>query len=187
MPHQDLTLPTGSAYHHQDLKRVLDWLLDPVDFSAARFRDLCTWTPRGLVAAALLWTWSDAAALTERFEAARKIALRALGLNSQTAQTYQAFLKLLRAWTATLALALMAAWRRRMQEDLADRFQVHGYTIFGVDGSRLGLPRTASNECGSLPRRDRRRPGSRPRPRAKAKRSAAAPPPPRRPTARRCG
>jgi Transposase DDE domain len=151
MPHQDLTRPTASAYHHQDLKRVLDWLLDPADFSAARFRDLCTWTPRGLVAAALLWAWSDEATLTERFEAARKIAIRTLGLSTLTAQTYQAFLKLLRAWTATLALALEAALRRRVQGDLAERFEVDGYVVFGVDGSRLELPRTVSNETRFAP------------------------------------
>jgi Transposase DDE domain len=138
-----LTPPTP---HHQDLKVVLDWLLDHADLTAVRFRDTCTWTPRGLIAAALLWAWADQTALTERFESARKIAILSCGLSELTAQTSQAFLKMLRAWTVTLALAVVAALRRRMQEDLADRFRLHGFVVFGVDGSRLELPRSVSNQ-----------------------------------------
>jgi Transposase DDE domain len=146
MPHQDQTVLTEPAAHHQDLKVVLDWLVTGTDFSHARFRDLCTWTPRSLTCAALLWAWSGEAALTERFTWARKIAVVTLGLSTLTATTYQAFLKLLRAWTVVLAAALVVALRRRMREDLADRFLVGGYAVFGVDGSRLELPRTQSNQ-----------------------------------------
>src|SRR3954452_24556507 len=155
MSHQGQTVPTEPAPHHQDLKVVLHWLLAYADFSAVSFRDTCTWTPRGLTAAALLWAWSGEVTLTERFDAARKIAIRALGLGELTAKTYQAFLKMLRAWTATLAVALVVALRRRMRDDLADRFLVGGYAVFGVDGSRLELPRTAANEacCAPAPRR----------------------------------
>src|SRR4051812_37139006 len=156
MSHQGQTVPTEPAPHHQDLKVVLDWLLAGADLSAARFRDTCTWTPRGLTCAALLWAWSGEAALTERFDAARKIAIRALGLGELTAQTYQAFLKMLRAWTATLAVALVVALRRRMRDDLADRFLVGGYAVFGVDGSRLELPRTESDEARFAPTPRRR-------------------------------
>jgi hypothetical protein len=152
MPHQDPTRPTPSRPHHQDLKVVLDWLLAGADFSDARFRDLCTWTPHGLTSAALLWAWSDEATLTARFETARKMAIWAFGLTESTARSYQAFLKLLRTWTAILAAAPVLALRRRMQEDLADRFLVGGYAIFGADGSRLELPRTASNEGRFAPR-----------------------------------
>jgi hypothetical protein len=174
MPHQDLTRPTESPAHHQDLKAVLEWLLGGADFSDAHFRDLCTWTPHGLTAAALLWAWSDEATLTARFEAARKIALRALGLTELTARTYQAFLKLLRAWTAVLAAAPVPALRRRMQEDLPERFLVGGYAVFGVDGSRLELPRTASNEGRFAPRPRPSKGRRRARARARAAQADAA-------------
>jgi hypothetical protein len=177
MPHRDPTRPIASRAHHQDLKLVLDWLLAGTDFSRARFRDTCTWTPQGLAAAALLWAWSDEATLTARFEAARKIAIRASGLTEWTARTYQAFLKLLRAWTAALSAALVLALRRRMQADLAGRFEVGGYAVFGVDGSRLELPRTASNECRFAPRpkpKARRRRARRRAARAEAARAKAS-------------
>ena len=51
MSHQGQTVHTEPAPHHQDLKVVLDWLLAGADLSAARFRDTCTWTPRGLTCA----------------------------------------------------------------------------------------------------------------------------------------
>jgi hypothetical protein len=125
---------------------VLDGLLRGTDFSQAHFRDTCTWTPRSLTCAALLWAWSGESALTERFTWARKIAVVSLGLSRLTATTYQAFLKLLRTWTVVLAAAVALALRHHMQEDLADRFLVAGYAVFGVDGSRLELPRTSSNQ-----------------------------------------
>jgi hypothetical protein len=177
MSHQDQTVRTAPPAHHQDLKAVLDWLLAGADLSGVRFRDLCTWTPRGLICAALLWAWSGEQALTERFTWARKIAVQALGLGVLTATTYQAFLKMLRAWTAVLAVALVAVLRRRMREDLTDRFLVAGYAVFGVDGSRLELPRTASNEAHFAPAPRQRSP-KKPKPmrrhRARAARARAA-------------
>jgi hypothetical protein len=174
MSHQDLTRDTPPALHHQDLKVVLDWLLDGAEFTGIHFRDLCTWTPRSLTCAALLWAWSDQQALTERFAAARKIALVTLGLSTLTATTYQAFLKMLRTWTLLLAAVLVVALRRRMQADLADRFLVAGFAVFGVDGSRLELPRTASNEAHFAPRPKRRSKPTRRRGQARAARAAAA-------------
>jgi hypothetical protein len=166
MSHQDPSVPTAPPAHHQDLKAVLDWLLAGADLSGARFRDLCTWTPRDLIGAALLWTWSGETALTERWTWARQIAIRALGLTAPPATTYQAFLKLLRAWTAVLAAALVAALRHRMRQDLAGRFLVDGYAIFGVDGSRLELPRTRSHEAHFAPAPRRR---SKPKPKSRSK------------------
>ena len=51
MSHQGQTVPTEPAPHHQDLKVVFDWLLEPADFAAVGFRSTCTWTPRSLTVA----------------------------------------------------------------------------------------------------------------------------------------
>jgi hypothetical protein len=170
MSHQDLNRHTGRQPNHQDLKRVLDWLTEGADFSTIHFAKTCTWTPRTLTITALLWVWSDKETLKDRFQAARKIAIHALALSMLVAATYQAFLQMLRAWTTRLAVPLVGALRRRMQEDLADRFTLDGYTLFGVDGTRLELPRTESNETPPVPRRPRR---ARKRP-SKSKRRARA-------------
>jgi hypothetical protein len=71
----------------------------------------------------------------------------AMGVQDMTpAGSYQAFLKMLRRWTVPLSQALTAAFRRRMQTSLKRRFRTHGFVLFGVDGSRTELPRTASNQ-----------------------------------------
>jgi hypothetical protein len=146
MSHQDTVGDTSSGFNHQDLRRSLEWLSTGADFTAIRFREDCSWTPRGLVFAAILWAWSDVNALTRRARLARKIAIT-MGIQSAVpATTYQAFLKILQTWTKALSQTLMDAFRLRMQTCLESRFRLHGFALFGVDGSRNELPRTASNE-----------------------------------------
>jgi Transposase DDE domain len=170
MSHQDTDGHTASAPHHQALNQALDWLVDPAQLADVTFRQDCTWTPKGLIFAAILWAWSDEKTLTERFALARKVVAAMAILPRLPATTYQAFLKMLLTWTVTLTPVLLAAFRRRMRTDLADRFQVGGFTIFGVDGSRLELPRTVSNEQRFSPASVRRR--ARPKPRRVPRRRA---------------
>lgn len=155
MSHQDTDGLTVSAPHHQALNQALDWLLSSAPLSEVRFRQECSWTPRGLIFAALLWAWSDEKTLTERFFLARKVVAMMAFLPRKPATSYQAFLKMLRIRTAALVAPIVAAFRRRMSNDLADRFLVFGFSVFGVDGSRLELPRTASNEQRFSPSRPR--------------------------------
>ena len=142
--------------------------------AAIRFRCDCSWSPIALVFAGLLWAWSDETTLVDRFDLARKAVVRMRILGRAPATTYQAFLKMLRSWTPRLVLPVVEALRRRMREELADRFEVAGFQVFGVDGSRLGLPRTRSNEArftaASVARRQGKRRKSRRRARTKAQR-----------------
>lgn len=147
MSHQDTDGLTAAPRQLQDLKRALDWLLAGADLSGVSFQQDCTWTPGALICAAILWAWSDEKALTKRFDLARKVVVRMKILPRPPAATYQAFLKMLSSWTGRLAVALFAAFRGRMRTDLAARFEVASFAVFGVDGSRLGLPRTGSNEA----------------------------------------
>lgn len=176
MSHQDSDGHTASAPHHQALNQALDWLLSSACLSQVAFREECTWTPKALIFTAILWAWSDETALTERFARARKAVIAMAVLAGVPARSYQAFLKLLRTWTGTLTVALVAAFRRRMQAALAERFNVSGFPVFGVDGSRLELPRTASNEQRFAPAsaRQRRRPKPRRRARSRASRDRCA-------------
>jgi hypothetical protein len=157
MSHQDTDGDNGSAPQHQALKRALDWLLNPAPLASVHFRERCTWTPKALIFAAMLWAWSDQKTLTDRFAIGRKIVIAMAELAGRPATSYQAFLKMLKTWTAALTIALQTAFRRRIQTDLAKRFTVHGFQVFGVDGSRLGLPRTASNEQRFAPASTRRK------------------------------
>jgi hypothetical protein len=93
-----------------------------------------------------------------------------LALQQEPAGSYQAFTKILRRWTPQFVAVLQAAFRQRMQQALAARWLLHGYAVFGGDGSRVELPRTRSNEAAYAPppgRKKRKR-------RGKGKQSAAA-------------
>lgn len=128
------------------LGQCLHWLLAGVDWSTIRFRGDCGWRPKTLAAGALLWAWSDELTLGERFRSVRKITLRLVGEQHQLAKSYQAFVKMLRRWTEELVLVLQEALRRRMGQTLPHHWRVADLTMFGVDGSRIDLPRTRSHE-----------------------------------------
>jgi len=142
MSHQDLVVNCKA----QCLKSALQWLLAGVDWSSVSFRRDCTWTPKQLAWAALLWAWADESTLVERFQSVRKILQFLLPEQVDLATSYQAYVKLLVRWTDPLITLLQAALRQRMQIVLAKFWEFNGWLLFGVDGSRMALPRTKSHE-----------------------------------------
>ena len=147
-------LRLNSAY----LEQALQWILARVDWKSVGFRDDCSWTPRVLAAAALLWAWSDEDTLGERFFAARRLVAHRHPQEPgerPLATSYQAFIKLLVRWTAVLVALLQTAFRRRMRESLSGSWRVASFVVFGVDGSRAELPRTKSHEAADSPSPER--------------------------------
>jgi len=134
---------------------ALGWLLGNAEWSSIRFRDDCTWLPVQLTATAILWAWSDEPTLGERLFAARRIAEHLYQPQREFAESSQAFLKLLVRWTALLVAVVQAALRRRMETALAASWRVYGFVVFGVDGSRVDLPRTKSHEAVNAPARNK--------------------------------
>lgn len=139
------------SYKSQYLQQALGWLLSAVNFSQLCFRRDCTWKPLQLAAAALLWAWSDEADLGERFFAARRLSQHLFQPTRQFAGSVQAFLKMLVRWTPAFVACLQVAFREQMRTALAADWLVHGFVLFGVDGSRFELPRTLSNEAAYSP------------------------------------
>jgi Transposase DDE domain len=152
MSHRDLVRLNSS-----DLRVALTWLLRGVNWSSVRLRSDCTWTAHLLATTALLWAWSNESTLVERFFAARRIALYLSPQTGEVAQSYQAFTKILRRWTADLVGLLQQTLRERMQRELQDCWLVLGFVMFGVDGSRAELPRTQSHEQAYSASRKKRR------------------------------
>jgi hypothetical protein len=157
MSHQDQDGRTPAPYNFQALKGAILWMLQPLVLGSIVFRADCTWSPLGLIVTAMLWAWSDKTTLTGRFTAARKISMKLLGRlvlgnAKEPAGSYQAFMKMLQKWTEPLVQQVAAGFRKHMQTALGHRFLIAGFAIFGVDGTRIGLPRTASNEKAFCPR-----------------------------------
>lgn len=128
------------------LQQCLRWLFAGIDWSSITLRKDCGWTARTLTAAALLWAWSDELTLGERFRTVRKIVFRLREGQQQLATSYQAFMKVLRLWTDKLVILLQRALQGRMQAMLSEQWRWAGWVMFGVDGSRIDLPRTRSHE-----------------------------------------
>jgi len=141
MPHQD----PGRLAAAPAIGAVLDWLIGPRMFGRLSFRKGCTWTPPALVQAALVWAWGEETALTDRFFTARQTIAQLAG-GQRESVSYQAFVKLLRRHSTLLLFALMEALQRRMRDDLAPSYRVAGYLAFGVDGTRIDVPRSLANE-----------------------------------------
>jgi IS4 transposase len=91
----------------------------------------------------------------------RRIAICLAGGQQQLAGTYQAFTKILRRWTDELVSILQRALHERMTETLPQYWQVAGFILFGIDGSRVELPRTRSHEQAYSSVRHRRGRGKR--------------------------
>jgi len=153
MSHQDSKVRFNAVC----LKRALHWLFANISWSTIKFRDDCSWTPRLLASAGMFWAWADESTLVERFESVRKIIAFLYPQQQQLAQSYQAFIKLLRRWTPQLAAMIQAALRQRMQQCLPDCWEISGWIMFCVDGSRLELPRTRSLEEAYSPTRSSKR------------------------------
>jgi hypothetical protein len=141
MPHQDQGRSAGAPA----IAAALKWLVAPGLFGHFSFRQGCSWTPPGLVRAALVWAWGEETALTDRyFTTCQTIA--SLAEEQHQPVSYQAFVKLLKRHSARLLMVLIEALQRRMREALAESYRVAGYLAFGVDGTRIDLPRTLANE-----------------------------------------
>lgn len=150
MPHQD--------HGRLSIRSALEWIVAPRMFQQVSFRKDSRWTPTSLVQAALVWAWSEEAGLVDRFFTAQQVIAEYSGEQHESV-SYQAFLKLLRRRTAVLLERLAAALQRRMEHSLADCYRVAGYLAFGIDGTRIDVPRTETNERAFTPRycRTRRR------------------------------
>jgi Transposase DDE domain len=152
MRHQDHGRNVGERTNTDDLFRALRWITAKVSWLPLPWRTECTWTPRELSFAALLWAWSDEKTLTDRFQTARKIICQGRGEQDQPASSYQAFVKLLGKWTEPLRALLTAAFQQQVQASLAQVWKVAGWVVLAVDGSRVDVPRTRGNEQRYSPR-----------------------------------
>ena len=171
MSHQDKRSLGGVSVNYRSLREAVKLCLKPTQFARITFRKGSRWQPLTLAAVAILWTWSDEKTLTERFATARKIACCMFPGLPTPAGSYQAFMKILRRWSASLLVAVSSGLRGQMEVDLSRSWQVAGFVVFGVDGSRFELPRTVSNERAYSPRKKRRskkRRGGKGRSKAKA-------------------
>lgn len=166
MPHQDHGRETPA------IGPALDWLVSSEAFGSYTLRSDSRFTPTRLVRLTLLWAWGEQVALGDRLAHAQEV-IDSAADDQPRSITYQAFVKLLRRHSAALLYAVVTTLQARLRQSLADSYRVAGFLVFGVDGTRLGVPRTKANEASfSAVARVKRRRGRR----SKADRKKAATP-----------
>lgn len=129
-----------------DLFKALQCLTRDVDWSAIRMRSDASWSPKWLAWRAILWAWSNESTLLKRFACAQRLIQHLQSESATTATSYQAFVKVLIRWTEPLVLALQVTLRHRMETLSPNDWTQQGFVVFGVDGSKVSLPRTKSNQ-----------------------------------------
>lgn len=115
MLHRDQGCRTGSGTYAQQLLAAIQGLFADVDWKGIGFRKDCTWTTRGLVAAALLWAWSSKDTLGKRFIQARRTAHGLARSCAPAKSSYQAFISLLVRWISQLRDRLIVAFQSLME------------------------------------------------------------------------
>lgn len=146
------------GYNFEYLRLAIEFLLRGTSWTMVRWRTDCTWrSPRLLAIVALLWAWADEKLTTDCFTSARKIALVLFPQSQAVASSFQGFMKLLKRWSPLIASELKAALQTRMHEHFSDAMKVGRFNLMAVDGSRIGLPLTESNERGFSVKRHKRK------------------------------
>lgn len=126
------------------LRRAIHWVLNDKMFANLDRHGNTKWTPKYLVALAVLTAWSDAQRMTDAFDKARKLSQ---AMFSQVAiKTFQGMMRALVTWTGRLLPLLWLRLHELMQQAGGEHYRIGKWLPLAVDGSRLTTPRTKSNE-----------------------------------------
>lgn len=126
------------------LSKSINWLLGDSDiFVNEAFHGNIKWSPKQLAFQALVWAFQESRNVTDSFDRAlaccEKLAM------PETAKTYPRFINALARYKCVASRV-----RDRIQEcaeQVGGRFwRTDSWVLFAFDGSRIGAPRTISNE-----------------------------------------
>lgn len=141
MPHQD---KNETITHAESLQRAFTWVFSWARWIEIKFRTNASWTPETLVAVASLIPCNDRENITTAYDDSRKIVDS--WERGSSGKSYQGFFKQLIQHGQVLLAMAVGALRQKMLE-LLNRMEAEGaYQLFAVDGSRVELPRTKSNQ-----------------------------------------
>ena len=131
--------------HNVDLlKRALAWVLRPDIFDDLPRHGNTSWSVVHLVTLAILWVWSEQGCLTTAFGDARRTALTFY--ESLTLASYQGFIRALVTWNESLRSQLGLRLQQLMEACAGKYWRIGEFLALAVDGSRVTVPRTTSNE-----------------------------------------
>jgi hypothetical protein len=104
------------------------------------------WTARLLVHLAIFMAWSAGRTLTDRFFEAREALVGIYSSRKRPGETDRGFARALVKHSDAMLSVLCDHWRQCVQQVAATCWEVAGWVLIGVDGSKLEVPRTVANE-----------------------------------------
>lgn len=104
------------------------------------------WRPRLLVMTALMAVWQTASTAGERFSLARGVLTRMFVGRRRAGYTYNGFMAALERQSSSLFDTLLPWWRGRALAWSGEHGRLFGWTLFGVDGTKINCPRSVANE-----------------------------------------
>jgi hypothetical protein len=107
------------------------------------------WTERMLVVCAVLLAWDPGAALADRFASARACLVRMFPGRRRPGGTYAGFIAALARSSGALLAAVTEHLRRSVREwaeSAGSCWEVCGWAVFGIDGTKVDCPMTLANE-----------------------------------------
>jgi len=93
----------------------------------------------------LLLLWAPKGALMDRFALARAVVVDLYPSRRRPGESYCGFMKCLLRHSTRLLAIISDALRQRLIERAAGVFKTAGFVVFGVDGTKIELPRTDRN------------------------------------------
>jgi hypothetical protein len=103
------------------------------------------WTPQLIVWAALLMVWEPGGTLAERFAQTYAAVVAVFPGRKRPGQSYQGFIKALIVWSPRLLGIFEPHLRTLVRAAAGETWELAGWVLFAVDGSRVALPHTAAN------------------------------------------
>ena len=128
----------------ETLRSAVTWVVNEKSFENLTFHGNTKWAVCDLIILAVLWVWSDQATLTGAFVEAHGLALKMLG--RAAIGSYQGLTGALMTVTERLLPILWLRMQHLMERHGGEHWRVAGWLPLAVDGSRVSVPRTLSNE-----------------------------------------
>lgn len=136
---------SGSEICNVDLlRRALAWIVGAGIFDQLPRHGNTTWLPTHLITLAILWVWSSQTGLTTSFDEARRAALTFY--ETLTLFSYQGFIRALVTWNEPLRPLLWSRLQQLMEKVGNSYWRCGEFLVLAVDGTRVTVPRTKSNE-----------------------------------------
>jgi hypothetical protein len=146
MSRRTLGKSTPTSYP-ADLQHAMRRFLPPTSLPLLNDDGRIRWVPRMLVIAAILMAWSPALHLVDRFAEAYDAVVAMFPGRRRPGRTHEGFAAALSRQSQTLLESLCQHWRVAVRQTAGAYWEVGGWLLFGVDGSKFDCPRTAANEA----------------------------------------